>query len=213
MLARLGGAQSLSTQSHISVATEHLSLAGDLGDMFNVADFKFELNYQRQHNEPFWHVFPAGSVLPMGQDGNIDFVNPVNITVFSDGYIGAPYSYGKSANIKLTQIIDIKSHRVRWQAVFDKTRLRTVERKNFGPGILDGTQLVVDGTLTHITGTYFVFIPDLSRDFYFLSLLDEWQVNDSLIINLGARYDHYSDFGSTTNPRLSALWQLDCFCV
>lgn len=37
---------------------------------------------------------------------------------------------------------------------------------------------------------------------------NEWHITDQLSTTLGIRYDHYSDFGSTTNPRISAkyLW-------
>jgi iron complex outermembrane receptor protein len=37
---------------------------------------------------------------------------------------------------------------------------------------------------------------------------DEIQLRDDLIVNLGLRYDNYSTFGSTTNPRLAAIWKV-----
>jgi len=38
---------------------------------------------------------------------------------------------------------------------------------------------------------------------------NEWQITDNFSTTLGIRYDHYSDFGSTTNPRISAKYQWD----
>lgn len=37
----------------------------------------------------------------------------------------------------------------------------------------------------------------------------ELPVTVSLDVQLAARYDHYSDFGSTTNPKLAYRWQMD----
>ena len=35
---------------------------------------------------------------------------------------------------------------------------------------------------------------------------DEIQLNDKLTLNLGLRYDRYSNFGGTTNPRAALIW-------
>jgi outer membrane receptor for ferrienterochelin and colicins len=40
---------------------------------------------------------------------------------------------------------------------------------------------------------------------------NEWRITDNLSTTVGIRYDHYSDFGSTTNPRVSAKYQWDNF--
>ncbi|NWF39824.1 TonB-dependent receptor [Mariprofundus sp. NF] len=37
-------------------------------------------------------------------------------------------------------------------------------------------------------------------------LQDEWEIRDDLILTAGVRFDHYSDFGNTTNPRLALVW-------
>jgi len=42
-----------------------------------------------------------------------------------------------------------------------------------------------------------------SRAFY---LQDEWQILESLNLTAGVRYDHYSDFGDTVNPRAPLIW-------
>lgn len=39
-----------------------------------------------------------------------------------------------------------------------------------------------------------------------LFVQDEWELINSLNLTAGVRYDHYSDFGSTTNPRLGMVW-------
>ncbi|MBE0604366.1 MAG: TonB-dependent receptor [Deltaproteobacteria bacterium] len=37
-------------------------------------------------------------------------------------------------------------------------------------------------------------------------LQDEFRIHPKLILNAGVRYDHYSTFGGTTNPRLGLIW-------
>jgi outer membrane cobalamin receptor len=36
---------------------------------------------------------------------------------------------------------------------------------------------------------------------------DSWQIGDKLNLTAGLRLDHYSDFGSTVNPRISLVWK------
>lgn len=42
-----------------------------------------------------------------------------------------------------------------------------------------------------------------------LYLQDTWQINHAIKSNLGVRVDNYSDFGSTTNPRLALIWGIN----
>ena len=65
---------------------------------------------------------------------------------------------------------------------------------------------VMDGTLTNVSNTPDVFIDDSSRKVRYISLQDEWQVNKHVDLTAGVRYDDYSDFGSTTNPRIALVW-------
>ena len=38
-------------------------------------------------------------------------------------------------------------------------------------------------------------------------LQDEYHILDNLILNAGLRYDHYDNFGGTTNPRAALIWK------
>lgn len=40
-------------------------------------------------------------------------------------------------------------------------------------------------------------------------LQDEWHVADAWHLTAGVRYDHYSDFGSTVNPRFALVWDIN----
>lgn len=48
---------------------------------------------------------------------------------------------------------------------------------------------------------------DTERKVYGVFLQDEWQLNEQWMLNLGLRYDDYSESKSSTNPRLAAIWQ------
>ncbi len=50
------------------------------------------------------------------------------------------------------------------------------------------------------------FNKDAKRYVSALFVQDEWKPGADLNITGGVRYDHYSDFGGTTNPRLGAVW-------
>jgi iron complex outermembrane receptor protein len=173
----------------------------------DIASLNFTVNYHENVTKPEFYLFPAGSLLPVGSDGNLDFVTPVGMSLFTDGVIGAPSSFAHYLNLKLTQVIDYKTHKIRWQVGYQEDSLRTREAKNFGPGVLDGSEAVVDGQLTDVTGTDHIYLADVGSRFYFLSIMDQWEVNERWLVNIGARYDHYSNFGSTTNPRLGLIYR------
>ncbi len=52
------------------------------------------------------------------------------------------------------------------------------------------------------------FIDDskTNRDIWAVYLQDIWTLSDDLELTAGVRHDDYSDFGSSTNPRIAAVW-------
>jgi iron complex outermembrane receptor protein len=48
--------------------------------------------------------------------------------------------------------------------------------------------------------------PDANRKVFFAYAQDEWHLAPDWILTTGARFDHYSDFGGTTNPRIALVW-------
>jgi iron complex outermembrane receptor protein len=48
---------------------------------------------------------------------------------------------------------------------------------------------------------------DQSRHLWFISAQDEWAFAKSWELTAGLRYDHYSDFGDTVNPRAALVWE------
>ena len=48
---------------------------------------------------------------------------------------------------------------------------------------------------------------DAKRDIFHIYAQDQWELSDQVRLTSGLRYDRYSDFGSTVNPRFSLSWR------
>ncbi|MFT7492182.1 MAG: outer membrane receptor for ferrienterochelin and colicins, partial [Pseudohongiellaceae bacterium] len=79
-----------------------------------------------------------------------------------------------------------------------------------GPGVITNpsTTTVVNGSLSDVSNTDNVFLENTSRTINFFSLQDEWSINNRLDLVSGVRYDDYSDFGDTINPRIALIWNV-----
>ncbi|WP_448564854.1 TonB-dependent receptor [Thalassotalea ganghwensis] len=172
-------------------------------------DVVFQSWYQKQYYFHPINIFPPGSIMPIGSDGNINFVQPTTFTLFSDGVIGHPGKTSILTNVNISQTNSYDDHHIRWQIGYEKHQHKPTEQKNFGRGVLNGSETLVDGTLTDVTNTKFSYLPYKNRYFQFLSLQDQWQISSDVMVHLGLRVDHYSDFGTTTNPRVGVVWQFD----
>lgn len=176
--------------------------------MFDTDETTLNVWWQKKHSEFPFTIFPAGTLLPIGKDGNLDFASPTRLVKFEDGYIGVPSNDSELGQMSITSVIaPAQSHTLRWQLGFEHHKHTPFEKKNFGPGILTGEETFVSGALTDVSGTPYSYLPEKSRDIFFLSIQDTWQINENWAIHLGGRYDDYSDFGATTNPRIGIVWQ------
>ena len=158
-------------------------------------------------------LFPAGAVLPIGDDGNIDVWHFTPMQ-FTDGYRGNPEFFEKHLRAEAIFSYDgFAGHKLRFAAGASRQEETGKERKNFGPGVLDlahrncdPLNCIIDGTLTDVSNTPYVFFRKEDRDIVYASLQDQWQVANDWNLTVGLRYDDYSDFGSTVNPRAALVW-------
>ena len=189
--------------------TQHLvDLTYSTADLVADWDFRLNAHYLHRDSESRFVAFPPGAILPIGSDGNLSFSETANSVLFTEGMIGKPVGEEDGGGIDFAAVYTgMTDHRWRIGAGVKSFRFKLEkEEKNFGPGVIDGTRPVVDGTLTNITNTEFVFLRDASRTVWYLSLQDEWQFVPNWELTAGVRYDHYSDFGDTVNPRLALVW-------
>ena len=172
--------------------SEHLKLEG-------------YLLYQTHDDDTYFEIFPAGMALPRSFD---EQGIPNGFTVFTEGVIGRPIVHEENISGNLIANYNgITNHNIRAEIGYRYTEGKPKEFKNFGPGIQNGTEDFIDATLTNVRGTPFIFMFDQDRDLHFITLQDEWHLASDWELTAGIRYDNYSDFGSTFNPRLALVWQ------
>jgi iron complex outermembrane receptor protein len=156
------------------------------------------------------HNFPDGTVLPIDGDGNINLVAPVGLSTFPNGM---RTRIGIENQVVATEISSLykgfEKHLLRLSVGFRYEQIVTKERRNYGKGILNGTQAVVNSGLTNVTGTDLVFLPDSHRTIWSVAIQDEWKIAQDWQLTAGVRYDEYSDFGSTFNPRVALVWEIN----
>lgn len=62
-------------------------------------------------------------------------------------------------------------------------------------------------TVVNVTGTPYTFLRQADRKNFFAFLQDEWRFARDWSFTAGARFDNYSDFGNTVNPRMALVWE------
>lgn len=186
----------------------HLADLGfDSGESSSGWSVGFHYAYQRTKNQSRFQILPPGALLPIGADGNLNFVSPQGLVLFPEGLLGNPGSTDTTHFAEVeARYMQWNDHRVRLSAGGRHEATEARETKNFGPGVIDGRTSPVGGRLTDVTGTPYVYIPDKTRSVRFISAQDEWALAPDWELTAGVRFDDYSDFGSTTNPRLALVW-------
>ena len=131
-------------------------------------------------------------VLPKGTFGG----------AYPDGLIGNPELKEENARFDFNGTYrGFNDHIVRlgtgayWGDIFE-----VKESKNFNP------DLSPKPGLEDVSGTSEVFLPEKDRSSYHFFAQDEWRFADNWLLTSGIRYDDYSDFGDTTNPRFALVW-------
>ncbi|MCJ8320518.1 MAG: TonB-dependent receptor [Colwellia sp.] len=189
-----------------------LSYHNDYGNHWNI---DANVSYYTIEADSFLVLFPAGATLPVGDDGNLFTPNLPDVeggglVSFTDGAIGDPIPSLDETRVNLISTYDgIERHVLRLGAGWIESKLSVKEFKNFGPGILDGNNFssVVNGNLFDVTNSENIYVKDQSRTVKYISLQDEWQISNDFTLTAGFRYDDYSDFGDTINPRVALVWQ------
>lgn len=202
-----GGAQALDPKGFqdVNLFRSLLKFENNINDNLSVSS---HVSWMKTTNDSYFVLFPSDTVLPIGSDGNINFGNIAGIVKFTDGYIGNPKSIQEDFRFHLSMSWSGWSgHKVTTALGYSDFNVEAEEFKNFGPGVIDGSQPLVDGTLSNVTGTPYIFIPNVSRENSYALIQDEWKLSNDIGLTLGLRYDDYSDFGSSINPRAALVWQ------
>ncbi len=179
-------------------------------DLFDNLELSTQLTYQYYKDDSFIQALPAGSAVPIGTDGNIFSIPIAGITTFTDGVYGHPIlTEHQAAFDAIVKYRGWNQHA--WRiAIGGKVQDEHAEElKNFGSGVLEGDKFTdtVDRTLVDVTGTKDIFMSNQNRTVFHASVQDEWSFVPNWEVTAGVRYDHYSDFGETVNPRIALVWE------
>jgi outer membrane receptor for ferrienterochelin and colicin len=179
-------------------------------DWFEDWELTAHASYLRSDFIANLQVFPNNTKLPIGKDGNINFTDYSPIS-FPDGVNAIPGRIENIPAIEFTSIYrGLTDHVARFNTGFRHEEISTTLDINIGKGVIkDNTQPVVDGKLTNVTDTPYVYLADTNRSIWSLVAQDEWQIARNWQLTSGLRYDNYSDFGGTLNPRLALVWDIN----
>ena len=208
------GAGALALDPYGYVDTSYYSLKAEYKDDFGKnwsTNLISTLSYGKEENHYF--LLPAGSVAPIANDGNLTAnLDPGSYrpVTFTNGMIGRPAGEGRFYSLEWVNFYKGWQDHLLRIAVGGKTDdLDFTEKKNYGPGVLDQGQTEATAKLTDVSGTPYIYSEDKNRAVRYVTLQDEWQFANDWELTAGIRYDHYSDFGETINPRLALVWAMD----
>ena len=205
-----GSAGALGPKSKVN--TDQIS--GDItwsnDELINNLGLTLQLSYLYRKDDVLYQLLPPGSTLPIGTDGNLFTLPTAGLTTFTDGVFGEPILIDQQLTFDFITKYERWNHHSWRIGVGGKVQdENTQEYKNFGPGVMDNSAFSdsTNGTLTDVTNTKGIFMSDQNRTVLYASLQDEWTFARDWELTAGVRYDHYSDFGETVNPRIALVWE------
>lgn len=124
---------------------------------------------------------------------------------FPSGMIGDPDKWERQLRLSAASVYSgVAGHRLRFGIGHDDINIyKTRESKNF---------TLLAGPLPTLLPTYAasganLYLAPHRRRVDYAYLQDEWSLARDWTLTGGVRYDHYADFGGTTNPRLALVWE------
>jgi outer membrane receptor for ferrienterochelin and colicins len=193
--------------SDLTYKNDHLIRDGEMN---------IRLSHLYQHSDTKFRILPPGALVTLDADGVLTF-DPASaryLALFSEGYIGQPVQTDNIISIDYEAFYrGFNDHLVRFGTGYKYQKEDTEQYTNFGSEAIDLTSLsappdvnVISGNLTYSDDGPSIYLEDQKRDLWYLSLQDEWAFARAWELTAGMRYDHYSDFGETINPRAALVW-------
>jgi len=174
-----------------------------------------ELNYQKANWAEGWDVglrFEYTEVLQF-QDESVPQIFPPGAFggLFPQGALGDPTYKVRRLGVGGTALYSgIAHHRLLFGVGYEDENLYDVgELKNFMFNPVPGAfppLLPLPGLVDAANNPALVWLLPARRSVNYQFVQDEWNFARDWTLTAGLRRDDYSDFGSTTNPRLALVW-------
>ena len=148
-------------------------------------------------------IFPPGSTGPfLNSEGE-----PL-LGFFPSGVIGNPEVYERHTRLNaIFHFTGFNKHDLSWGVGYYHGDLYKVkEEKNYCTNQQSCAYLSAIGGVVDVSDTPYVFLREGARENYYLYLQDIVNLANDWELTASVRYDHYSDFGETINPRLALVW-------
>ncbi len=188
-----GLAEALDPMARVSEHRINNNLIYRKNNLIPDLDFESSLSYLQLVENP---GNPTFTLLPPGAFGGL----------FPDGFIGNPGHSERQFRVASSAFYSgLKTHKIRFGAGREFENLyKANETKNFT--FVKGNPVPL-GSIVDATGNPdLVFILPQKRTISYVFAQDEWNFAKDFNLTAGIRRDRYSDFGTTTNPRLALVW-------
>ena len=142
-------------------------------------------------------------LFPPGTTGS-----PFNPFPYPDGIIGSPEVFERHyrANFSSTFRGLARHELMTGFGYYFGEIYKTKEKKNFGTDPATGLPIFPGSPLVDVSDTPYAFLDENERENSHIFIQDVWHLADDWELTTGLRFDHYSDFGDTTNPRVALVW-------
>lgn len=171
--------------------------------------FNFDITYHNEALTEFWDVEARISYFDVSTETDLGLFPPGAFGgAFPDGVIARPDVYERHYRFDTSAFYTgIDGHDIRLGAGYHyQDQYRIEETKNFMTVLTPGGPLPIPlGGLVDVSDTG-PYNREEVREVSYLFVQDEWKLMRDWSLTAGVRYDHYSDFGDTVNPRLALVW-------
>ncbi len=165
---------------------------------FDGHELLFDLEYRDKNFAKNWDVSIRFHSAYMETDNTYQMLPPGFRNM-----IGEPIGEMKYSGVEASSFYEgFKHHRLRLSTGYKAIDANTDQYKNFGPAVD-----VQFGPLVNIRNTPYIYMEDQNRHLWFATIQDKWDFARGWTLTAGVRYDEYSDFGSTVNPRAALVWE------
>ena len=200
-----GAAQVLNRGNKFESERHNIDFAYLEEELFADTSVKFHASYYQtsQEVDGQFVLYPPGSTGP--------FLTPTGIPIFGpfpDGVIGSPEIFENHTRAGFTAKYDgIRKHDISFGMGYYHGEIdKVTEKKNFGISPVTLLPILPGDPVVDVSDTPYVFLNEDQRENNYIYVQDVWRFANDWELTAGLRYDDYSDFGSTTNPRLALVW-------